>query len=36
MDEYLEDRLEEKLWLENLEELDEPDDEGWEDDGVEL
>lgn len=33
MDEYLEERLEEKLWLENLEELD---DDGWDDDGVEL
>lgn len=33
MDLYLEDRLEEKLWLENF---DEYDDDGWEDDGVEL
>lgn len=33
MDEFLEDRLEEKLWLENLEELE---DDGWDDDGVEL
>lgn len=33
MDEYLEERLEEKLWLENLEELE---DDGWDDDGVEL
>lgn len=33
MDMYLEERLEERFWLENLEELD---DDGWVDDGVEL
>lgn len=33
MDEYLEDQLEQKMWQQSLEELD---DDGWEDDGVEL
>lgn len=32
MDEYVEERLDERLWLQNLDELDEE----WDDDGVEL
>tara|TARA_R110001606_G_scaffold113798_2_gene241054 strand:- start:27066 stop:27173 length:108 start_codon:yes stop_codon:yes gene_type:complete len=35
MDEYVEERLEEKLWLQNMEELEALEEE-WEDDGVEL